>query len=405
MSMNMNLTEERICPHCGCIIEGEGRLVYGTYSAQFLVCEDCYAGRYTICEDCGKAHRTFTCCTVKRADGSKKQVCGHCARANYTYCCDCNYWYERHDIWASDNNGRNVCVNCKDAWTVCEDCDALIYRDSVRTVRGHAYCSYCAVNHHTGVIHNYSYKPEPEFQYRSSDNENTALTFGVEKEVDFGDDRLTLADDLCDLHLPMYLKNDGSLEDEGLEIVTHPCSLAYHMYEFRWAEVDRICRNNGYEDGAYTTGLHIHVGRKQMGKTNAERDIAAGNLVLLVNRLWDKLVTFSRRDEDRLEEWAQCPCVSVYHKDDEELTEEALCSRDDGRYQAVNLQNRNTVEIRIFKGTLKRETTIAAIQLVSNLTKYAMTHTPTECTTAEWSDVVSIEKFKELDNYCRKMGL
>ena len=71
----------------------------------------------------------------------------------------------------------------------------------------------------------------------------------------------------------------------------------------------------------------------------------------------------------------------------------------------MNLCNTHTVEFRIFRGTLNRDSIIAAIQLVSNLTKYAMTHTPMECRDAAWSEVVGFEQFKELDAYCRKMGL
>lgn len=402
--MNEN-TNIRYCEHCGCIIpEGEGKEVQGAYGYRYHVCDRCLGRHYMVCADCGRVVRNHNTARVVLADGTEKRVCINCANTNYLRCYDCGTYYTPESIWASDHRGVSICNSCADGWTSCEDCDGLVQRSSARVVRGHTYCYYCAPNHHTGTIHNYSYKPDPEFQYRSSDNADTVLTFGVEKEVDFGDDRDALADDLCDLHLPMYLKNDGSLDD-GLEIVTHPCSLAYHMYEFRWAEVDRLCRSHGFEDGASTTGLHIHIGRKQMGGTPYDRDVTAGNIVLLVSRLWKDLVTFSRRDEGKLDEWAQRPCVSTHNKDDDELTEAALDTRDDGRYQAVNLTNRSTVEIRIFKGTLNRETTVAAIQLVSNLTKYAMTHTPTECTYAEWADVVSFEKFKELDNYCRKMGL
>ena len=402
--MNEN-TNIRYCEHCDCIIpEGEGQELVGAYGYHYHACPDCLERYYRVCQDCGRYVRSHNTVRVVLADGTEKRTCRNCADANYIRCYGCGAYHTPEGIWASDNRGVSICNDCADEWTSCEDCDSLIQRDSARVLRGHTYCCYCARNHRTGTIHNYSYKPDPEFQYRSSDNEETALTFGVEKEVDFGDDREDLADDLCDLHLPMYLKNDGSL-DEGLEIVTHPCSLAYHMYEFRWAEVDRLCRNRGFEDGASTTGLHIHIGRKQMGTNLYERRVTAGNIVLLVNRLWDELVTFSRRDENKLDEWAQRPSVSTYGKGDRELTDAALETRDDGRYQAVNLCNTHTVEIRIFKGTLKRETTIAAIQLVSNLTRYAMTHTPTECIHADWADVVRFEKFKELDNYCRKMGL
>jgi hypothetical protein len=146
-----------------------------------------------------------------------------------------------------------------------------------------------------------------------------------------------------------------------------------------------------------------------MGETDAMRQVTAGNLVLLTDTLWDNLVIFSRRREEQLSSWAGRPYLPNIDRNarltDGELTNEALRSRQGGRYQAVNLQNFATVEFRIFRGTLKRDTLIASIQLVSNMTKYAMTHTPTECMNASWQDVVGVEQFKELKAYCEARGL
>ena len=231
--------------------------------------------------------------------------------------------------------------------------------------------------------------------------------FGVELEIDDGCDHEVVSGALADLNLPIYMKHDGSLGEEGVEIVTHPCSLAYHQYQLRWKEICRVSKNHGYSsESAGTCGLHIHVGRDQMAGDDYDRKTVAANLVILASRLWNKLVDFSRRDDSQLEEWANAPDIDIFdYEDEDDLRRAALDTRGDGRYQAVNLCNRNTVEFRIFRGTLNRDTIIASIQLVSNLTKYAMTHTPEECRDTTWAEVVSYEQFKELDSYCRKMGL
>ena len=83
----------------------------------------------------------------------------------------------------------------------------------------------------------------------------------------------------------------------------------------------------------------------------------------------------------------------------------ALATRGRGRYQTVNLTNSSTVELRCFRGTLKRDTIIASIQLASNMTRYAMTHTPSECRNATWTDVLNVEQFEELNAYCQTRGL
>jgi len=114
---------------------------------------------------------------------------------------------------------------------------------------------------------------------------------------------------------------------------------------------------------------------------------------------------------DRLNGWAARPKVDDYEDiadaNDAELTCAALTTEGDGRYQGVNLcaNDGETVEFRIFRGTLKRDTIIAAIQLVNNLTMYAMTHTPTECINASLSSVLGMEEHKELRAYCIEKGL
>jgi hypothetical protein len=190
----------------------------------------------------------------------------------------------------------------------------------------------------------------------------------------------------------------------------------------RWAEVIRQCKALDYRShDTSTCGLHIHIGRRGLGADNTTRDTAVANLVLLVDTLWSNIVPFTRRSADNLERWAERPVLYPYTctvvpgqgfvetpldmNSDEGLRTSALNTVQRGRYQAVNLCNACTVELRIFRGTLKRNTLIASIQLANNLAKYAMTHTPMECRNAKWSDVIAVEQFRELTEYCREKGL
>lgn len=70
-----------------------------------------------------------------------------------------------------------------------------------------------------------------------------------------------------------------------------------------------------------------------------------------------------------------------------------------GRYQAVNLQNRNTIEFRIYNGTLKVSTLYATLQFTSNICKYAMTHSFDDCFASQWKDVAEYETYPELAEY------
>ena len=441
MNENMN-----VCTECGCTeeelfelsINGEDRLVCAdcAKSLGFVQCSDCgewvpeddalttadgdticaacYEAEYFTCDDCGEIFHMDDAVRVNPYTWREAYVCQRCADDDYYRCDDCGEYFSDSYIHG-DDQGTVICDDCwgRHDYTACDDCGRIIRCEDANWNEDDEvyYCDDCWSEHEHRSFHDYGYKPTPEFQYRSGEagKQDSILTFGVELEVDCGDDHNDLADDLVQLNQPIYMKHDGSLGSEGVEIVTHPCSLAYHQYELRWAEISRTCRSHDYKShDAETCGLHIHIGRKQMGSSTEERLRTAGNLVLLVDSIWSQLVTFTRRTDCQLSRWSERPCTYILHGveyTDDELTSMALATRSRGRYQAVNLTNSSTVELRCFRGTLKRDTIIASIQLASNMTRYAMTHTPTECRNATWADVVGVEQFKELDQYNRSRGL
>ena len=445
--MNENMNENmNVCTECGCTgeelfelnINGEDRLVCADCAKSLgfvqcddcgewvpedealttadgdTICESCYESDYFTCENCGEIHHVDDMVVVNRDTRREEYVCEDCADRQYYRCDDCGQYFTDSYIH-EDDQGTVICDDCWDShdYTACDDCGRIIRCEDANWNEDDEvyYCDDCWSEHEHRSFHDYGYKPAPEFQYRSGEagKQDSILTFGVELEVDCGDDHNDLADDLVQLNQPIYMKHDGSLGSEGVEIVTHPCSLAYHQYELRWAEISRTCRSHDYKShDAETCGLHIHIGREQMGSSTEERLRTAGNLVLLVDSIWSQLVTFTRRTDSQLSRWSERPCTDIIpgvEYTDDELTNMALATGYRGRYQTVNLTNSSTVELRCFRGTLKRDTIIASIQLASNMTRYAMTHTPTECRNATWADVVGVEQFKELDQYNRSRGL
>ena len=69
------------------------------------------------------------------------------------------------------------------------------------------------------------------------------------------------------------------------------------------------------------------------------------------------------------------------------LYEAATASVDDSRYHAVNLQNYNTVEFRIFAGTDAESRVLSCLNVTNDIVTFAMTHTPEECLNTTWSEV------------------
>lgn len=275
------------------------------------------------------------------------------------------------------------------------------------------------------MIHNYSYKPEPEIGYKNDRESREHLTFGVELECEPRNDGGNVRMDAYELsdridEIPggrTYCKSDGSLSN-GVEIVSHPGTLAHHMYVMHWRQIQRTCEKAGFRShDAANSGLHVHVGRAQLGSTDAEREETIRKVQVLFVLYAAELTRFSRRTRSRLDEWASFRSFgmspdSIRATDGDTLATWARSSvptfesgYHDRRYTAVNLMNLATVEIRIFRGTLKRDTLIAAIQLVSNVFEYAMSHTWDELRTSTWADVAAYKPHKEIVGYMIARGL
>jgi hypothetical protein len=76
-----------------------------------------------------------------------------------------------------------------------------------------------------------------------------------------------------------------------------------------------------------------------------------------------------------------------------------------GRYAAVNLCNYHTIEFRMFRGTLKYNTMIAALQLVNEICNAAFSMSDEEMQMLSWSDFVADLKESELIQYLKERNL
>lgn len=388
----MNEHEYRTCAHCGCVIEPNDDFCECDGECY---CEDCFCDLFATCEDCG--------CVIPRDDvtavnGNSLIVCPVCLD-NYTRCDHCGEYYSSEWIW--ENRNLCICHDCSDAYYICDTCGDIVHHDNV--IFGDdgdedVYC--CADCVPESFIHPYSYKPDWNKLRTDSDTAQSRF-YGVELEIDNGDRQQDCARALLDVSDDIILKHDGSLGDNGIEIVTQPCTLLYHMNDLQWNEITSTAKNYDYTShDARTCGLHIHIGRAELSPDTPDK------LIVLTDRLWDRLVTFSRRGERQLSDWARKPDADVTENDTPaELQDKLSKVKNKGRYQAVNLRNRSTVEIRIFRGTLKTNTILATLQLVDCLCEYCERHTIAECATAKWGDVIAYSNATELKEYLQERGM
>lgn len=393
-----------ICEHCGEVIEDESTLIWVFGKA---ICGECAEKHYETCSICGEVHLKTdmeivdgeTICEECYNDFDKVYKCGECGGVHM----------RRYENYVPTGYGFLLCNNCKakGEYKRCDDCGRWFHKEDITksTRDGHWRCVDCERYFKAKAIKEYGFKPDPIYKVHNhpdfeSDMKIKELLFGVELEVDKGENKEDCANELLDASPDIYCKRDGSLSN-GIEIVTHPCTLEYHKNDLCWNTLSEIALRYGFHSqDARTCGLHVHVGRRQMGKNIEERKATAAKIVLLADRHWNSLVKFSRRKPEQLNRWAKRPEVAYDEVQDgeETLISAALSTRRDGRYQAINLENDNTVEFRLFNGTLKVDTIIATLELVSNIVKYAKEKTPEECMESSWEDLTRGDIISNAEN-------
>lgn len=146
------------------------------------------------------------------------------------------------------------------------------------------------------------------------------------------------------------MKHDGSLNN-GFEIVTRPASLMIHRDE--WSKILNPTINGIRSYRTTTCGFHVHCSRRPLS------EIQVAKIVCFVNAECNsKLIELiAGRVSDR---WSRIAPKKL--SDGNKANTE--------RYEAVNLQNRETIEFRIFKGTLKYESLMKNIEFCDALIRY-----------------------------------
>lgn len=347
-----------LCSHCGAVIADND---FGTVNGQ-IVCSECISSYCCICDRCGAA------------------------------------------IFDSDSHGDeyiNLCHSCFSGYYCrCESCDSIVSVDDCYNLDGYDYCCDC---YHDEVdnnrsVHDYNYKPEPIFYG------NAKGYFGVELEIDGAGNDSDKADELLRIanedNEHVIIKSDSSLE-AGCEIVTHPMSLDYHK-NFCWEDIMLKAVRLGYRSHQTSTcGLHIHVNRTSLGELHEQQEEVISRILFFVEHHWNELLKFSRRSEVAINRWA---ARYGYESSPKAILDKAK-KGSYGRYAAVNLCNYHTIEFRLFRGTLKYNTLIAALELVNAICDLATSASDEELQKLSWSDFVANLTETELIHYLKERNL
>jgi hypothetical protein len=268
------------------------------------------------------------------------------------------------------------------------------------------FCEYCYTKQKNGeAIHNYSYKPEPIFH----GNAGIKRYFGVELEIDKGgtsnDNAYQIIQSVNETAQNIYIKKDGSLSD-GFEIVTHPMTLEYHMDDMKWAELSEKALEMGYKSHkTETCGLHIHVNRTTFSDEYNTQENCISRVLFILERFWEELIRFSRRSQEKVKQWAN---RYGFQHEPSDILYSAKRNNNSNRYTCLNLNNDNTIEFRIFRGTLKRNTIISTLQLVNYICDMAISMSTDEIKELNWCEFVeriNKTRYFELITYLKERRL
>lgn len=310
-------------------------------------CMEYLGGKYDIsrCDDCNewefdvRLERTW----------NEDKICRECKDNEYQYASRYDAHVPAEDYReALDENGDIVGISCNDddfRWD--DDEDRYVHEDYEPQ--------------EPSIIQNYHSSKGSQYPIGDAWSIAKQRWFGVELEVELNReknhyDREEKAERLHQVlnggergHRAFF-ENDGSL-GHGFEIVSQPMSLPMHREFWTWLKQPELVRGL-LSHNTSTCGLHVHVTKQPLSKLQIAKMVAFVN-----NEVNRPLITAVAR------RYAEGYC-----KIKDKKIGTAHYSED--RYEAVNVTSRKTVEFRIFKGSLKYESVIAAIEFVNALVEF-----------------------------------
>jgi len=349
------------------------------------------------CDNCNKLKDGDFYVVYNRAYQST-EVCEDCLDTYYTYCdCCCDY-YENNYVEYYNDISRYLCTDCLDnSYFTCESCGALQpnynYGGSCSSC---GYSSeYCECNYHY------------DFKFHSTNHETryngNILYYGIELEVgsfEHTDSVLSVIRKWS----PEYamVTEDCSIYDNhdvrcGGEIVMQPCT--YNWYIDNKQQIKDMfsrLKDAGYR--SYKTGscgIHIHM-CKDAFSTN--------HLYKFIKMIYEhrEFTEFVSQRNGRGMNW--CKLSNENNEDSYKYKAENKSSND--KCSAVNLIHNKTLEVRIFRGTLKFSSFYKNIQYLHSLFEFTKEVKKTDLALDNYLKFISLNKdrFEYLYNWLKEKG-
>ena len=314
-----------------------------------------------VCYQCEERKTRRYACDINR-----ELYCKECSDVWFEYigddhvdCTGCGTTVATNDSVYSDWLDDDVCSYCNESrYFDCNDCG---YEDYLVNMPDHD-CDNNSEEPGAQYIHSYGFKPRPVFWPNLEHKYYLGLELEVEQRHGDEDDYEQGAELIYNaLGNRGYLKHDGSLR-YGFEIVTHPHTLKEMQDNFPWNALKQLKDYNFRSWNTSTCGIHVHVSRTAFKVAQNLSRTEAHQIRFM------KLIYDNQRMVERL-----AGRSSNYAKFDDKgkiVPKVKLGNQTAGRYSAVNTENDSTLEVRVFRGSLRKERVLSALEFVTAAVEY-----------------------------------
>ncbi len=226
------------------------------------------------------------------------------------------------------------CTHCEEKLKFCSSCN--------KPHMGESHCR----SERSEFISNYSWKPLPIFHLSTKErskigrrSNESRLVMGFENEQSYSSTK-KMNKELNSIYsrfsvTELYCKSDSSITGHGFEVVTHP----YTLDAFRSLPLSYLFKVKPL-GGSNGCGMHVHLNKSFFGN-----DTHLYKFINFINHSDNK--GYMRKIAGRYD-------VSYSKKTSDDEVSKRIKDKNMRRHSFVNLSNRKTVEVRIFKGAESR---------------------------------------------------
>ena len=343
-----------LCEHCDSLIEPD------------TGCDACLA-----CAECVSEHWECTQCAEHFLDQSRTEQCPECDYCEH--CCDCVHCQGCGALATHTHGVCGDCYRCYDACCSCWYCESCS-ESHPEHVQGCGECNSCldaCTCSDDEIIKDYGTEAPKYLGFQGSPADGLFLGVELEVEVHAGH-REDSAESWLEHNGEWSICcEDGSLNQApGYEIKTAPMSLELHQQRWAGALAREAWANKVKSCNTTTCGLHVHVSRAPLSP------LTIGKIVCFMNS--DASVPFvvalAGRKKFYNGDYDKGKAVKSTAALEKSATEFPRT-----RYEAVNLCNADTIEFRVFKGTVNTTHVLADIEFCEALVRWSIQNTVQEC--------------------------